>query len=150
LSADLTGLLERYTAAWAGIVTGPIASCWVPERFSFYKAEEVPRFFTAWDEVEAYWRANEALHEAVRLDFSGVRDLGFGLAVARMDWFIRFRASAQVGGAPFRHAGKAMAGWNHVLLRAEETGHGLRLTGWSETPDAAPLYLTELYYRAAD
>jgi hypothetical protein len=150
----LAQLLERYARAWSGIEPGPIAACWAPERFRFYKAEEVPRFFTKWDEVECYWRGNAALHASVELTFSDPQPLGSGgeesFAAVRMEWRIGFRDDARTGdGAAFRHSGKAMAGWNHVLIGWTLTADGARLTGWCEAPDAAPLYLSELYYRAA-
>jgi hypothetical protein len=153
VAEPLSELLERYAAAWAGIAAEPIAACWAPARFRFYKAEEVPRFFTRWEEVEEYWRGNAALHAEASLTFSSPQMLGAPaeetFAAVRMDWRIRFHDAAEVAGAPFRHAGRTMAGWNHVLLSAVEAPGGRLLSGWCEAPDAAPLYLNELYYRAA-
>jgi hypothetical protein len=42
-----------------------------------------------------------------------------------------------------------MAGFNHVLMLLRRQQEEWRFTGWSETPDAPPVYLTELYYRMA-
>ncbi|WP_439532216.1 hypothetical protein, partial [Polymorphobacter sp.] len=44
---------------------------------------------------------------------------------------------------------KAMGGFNHVLAMLAETPSGWKLIGWSETPDAAITYLTDLYYQTA-
>ena len=152
---DIEALLEAYAGAWAKLATDGIADFWRRDHFRFYKAEEVPDMFTEFPAVLAYWRGNEGLHSSAELRFGSVLDLDIPgparLVSARMDWRIGFRDDARDGeGRAFRHAGKTMAGWNHVLSCWEEVDARWYLTGWCETPDAAPLYLTDLYYRAAE
>lgn len=152
---DLSELLDAYSAAWANLTTEGIADFWRRDHFRFYKAEEVPEVFTEFPSALAYWRANENLHESVDLKFSGLLDLGIPgparMTSCRLDWRIGFRDDARdKEGRPFRHAGKAMSGWNHVLSLWEEVDRRWYLTGWMEAPDAAVVYLTDLYYRMAE
>jgi hypothetical protein len=151
---QIEALLQGYSAAWATNQTNPIAALWWPERFRFYKAEEALHYFTRWEDLLAYWRGNEGLHELVDLRFGEFLHFPLSqdeyLSIAKMDWRIEFRAEAQTpDGAPFRHRGRAMAGFNHVLMLLRRQQEEWRFTGWSETPDAPPVYLTELYYRMA-
>ncbi|MFN2098491.1 hypothetical protein [Altererythrobacter sp. MF3-039] len=154
MAEDIAARFDGYSQAWANLATDGIAGFWAQESFHFYKAEEVAAVFTAFDDLLSYWRGNEGLHEGAELTFTDVQDLGIPgparLVSCKMDWKIGFRPDAtDANGARFRHAGKAMAGWNHVLSLWEEQGGEWCLTGWCEVPDAAPLYLTELYYRMA-
>ena len=67
-----------------------------------------------------------------------------------MAWDIRFRTGARLASDMDLHRrGKAMGGFNHVLAMLRRTDAGWKPTGWSETPDAAIIYLTQLYYRTA-
>lgn len=152
---DFSEVLDEYSAAWANLTTEGIADFWRRDHFRFYKAEEVPELFTEFPSVLAYWRGNEHLHESVDLHFTAVLDLGIPgparLTSCRLDWRIGFRQDARdAEGRPYRHAGKAMAGWNHVLSLWEEVDERWYLTGWLEAPDTSPLYLTELFYRMAE
>jgi len=137
-------LLDAYAAAWATGRAAAIAAFWAPQDFRFYKAEEVAEPFTAWADTEAYWRANEAMHEIVRLGFSHVTPMSitadFGVILARMRWDIRFAAAA-----PPALAGRAMGGDNHVLAMTR----GASLIGWCEAPDAPIAYLRRLYEESA-
>ena len=67
-----------------------------------------------------------------------------------MAWDIRFRTGARLASDMDLHRrGKAMGGFNHVLAMLRRTGAGWKPTRWSETPDAAIAYPTQLYYRTA-
>jgi hypothetical protein len=138
-------LLDAYAEAWASMRTDAIASFWAPENFRFYKAEEIREVFTTWEDVLAYWHANEAHHAAVRLRFSELQPLAldgpWSLLWCAMRWDIRFADD----GLP-AVAGKAMGGDNKVLALL----HGERLAGWSETPDAAITYIRALYEQQAE
>ena len=105
-------LLAGYAQAWAANSAQAIAAFWAPDRFRFYKAEEVTRPFTAWDEVVDYWRGNEAMHEAVKLGFSDVRPMplegGWLLAWCRMRWDIRFAAPRRRRSPAARWAARTM------------------------------------------
>jgi len=126
---------------------------WAADRFRFYKAEEVPDYFTHWEDVTAYWAGNEGLYEKISLRFGaaqGVALPGGALAgIVKMHWDTRFLPGArEAHGMPFPYGGKAMGGDNAVLTMWEEVDGVLMLTGWSETPDAPLMYMTELYYEA--
>ncbi|MEJ2534744.1 MAG: hypothetical protein P8008_04590, partial [Gammaproteobacteria bacterium] len=113
------------------------------------------RFFHRWEDVLAYWRGNEALHETVSLRFAEplTRPLAgdLQLLVMRMRWAILFAADARLpDGAVFPHRGRAVGGENHVLALLCEDGDALRLCAWSETPDAALTTLRNLYFARAD
>lgn len=146
--AAAANFLNRYAAAWQCGAAGAIAEHWEAKGFAFYKAEEIRSVFTRWTDLVSYWKANERLHEQVKLEFSALTPVsGTDLLFADMDWHIRFRADAvDECGARFRHAGRAMAGFTKVLMLFGEEG---RLHGWAEMPDAPPIYLADLYYRLA-
>lgn len=133
-------LLDRYADAWCDGVPDRLAALWDADRFRLYKAEEIAHAFRRWDEVLAYWHANVAMHERVRLAFSDAVEApiegGWSLLWFHMRWDIRFRADA-----PSPLAGKAMGGDNHVLALL----HDGRFAGWSETPDAPISYVRHLY-----
>ena len=155
MTQEISDRLDRYSAAWAGIATDGIANFWWADNFRFYKAEEITEILTDWPSVLKYWRGNENLHSGVELNFRGLLDYDIPgparLITAKMDWRITFRDDAvDSEGRPFRHAGKSMGGWNHVFSLWEEFRDEWHLTGWCEAPDAAPIYLSELYYRAAE
>jgi len=152
---DVLALLDVYAGAWRSNDTGQIAEHWAPDAFLFYKAEEVRRFFTRWEDVLAYWRQNERLHERVELRFSeaGVSGLSDHAQVAhvRMRWDIRFARNARnADGSPFAHRGEAMGGDNHVVVFLHGRPETWKLSGWVETPDAALTYMRSLYLAAAD
>jgi hypothetical protein len=67
-----------------------------------------------------------------------------------MRWDIKFAQSESAEGPSAQHAGKAMGGENHVLALVRKTDAGVKLVGWSETPDAAISYMRRLYEWAAD
>jgi len=68
-----------------------------------------------------------------------------------MRWDIKFAADATTpDGAAFSQAGKLMGGENHVLALIKQTASGLKLAGWSETPDAPLSYMRQLYEWVAD
>lgn len=137
-------LLAQYAAAWADGRATTIAAFWDAAAFRFYKAEEVETVFTDWAAAEAYWRGNEKMHEAIRLDFADVTALPldgpFSLLIAHMRWDIRFRSDA-----PAAVAGRAMGGDNHVVALL----HGDRFAGWCEAPDAPISYVRRLYENSA-
>ena len=152
MAEDLAEALDAYAAAWSQVATDAIADFWRRDHFRFYKAEEMRELLTEFPAVLAYWRANEQLHRSVALEFHGVLDLGIPgparLVSTRMEWRIGFRDDARdATGVPHRHAGKAIAGWNHVLSLWEEVDGRWYLTGWCEAPDAPPVYLADLFYR---
>lgn len=151
---ELNPLLDAYAQSWATNDPEQIAAHWAPERFVLYKAEEVSRVFHDWEEVCAYWRQNEGLHERIRLQFSDTRgsELAPGLRIAstRMRWDIQFAADACTAeGLPFPHRGQSMGGDNHVIILLCQVDVDWRLCGWSETPDAAITYLRSLYFKQA-
>ena len=147
--------LAEYARAWRVNLAEDIAAHWHARRFVFYKAEEVERMMTDWDQVLAYWRGNEALHEAVVLRFEDVaaRPLGESIcaASARMRWDIRFADDARMpDGSAFAHRGRAMGGENHVALLLAREGGETGLVGWVEAPDAPLTWLRRRYFEAAD
>jgi len=152
---DAAALLEHYSAAWNALKTEGIARCWNPNRFIFYKAEEIGHFFRGWQQVKEYWRNNEAIHQAVSLQFDEIETVSLGseLAVAttRMRWDIRFADDAKLpDGSAFPHRGQAMGGDNHVVVFFCPDEPGWKICGWSETPDAPITYMRSLYLRMAD
>lgn len=145
--------LSEYSEAWSNLATKGLTPFWAEDRFRFYKAEEISGYFTSWQDVIAYWDGNEILHEKVSLRFSEVQEIelpGMALVgITKMHWDIRFSADVrEANGAPFPYGGKAMGGINHVLTIWEEVDGVLKLTGWSETPDAPITYMADLYYAA--
>jgi hypothetical protein len=148
MKAAVEALASATSEAWAGS-TADIVALWDEGAFRFYKAEEVGEIFHCFDQAVAYWRANEAMHEAVRLQFSDVTamplDGRYAAVTMKLRWDIRFS-----GGAPGQLAGKAMGGTNHVVALVTDSDAGLRWAAWSETPDAAITYLRQLYERQAN
>lgn len=147
--------LFDYAGAWRLNDAAALAEHWSADDFAFYKAEEVRSFYTVWDDVLAYWAQNEGLHDDIRLKLSNLRHIplmaGRCMVAFDMNWDIRFSADAKLAsGMAFHHRGKTMGGFNHVLAMLVMTDAGWKLAGWSETPDAAITYLTDLYYRSAD
>lgn len=152
--AAVEAALFAYADAWRLNSAEALHPHWDIAHFAFYKAEEIASFYTDFAAVAAYWRQNEGLHDDIRLQLSNFKHIpiGDGLRMAAFDmvWDIRFRADARLAsGQDFHHRGKAMGGFNHVLAMLRDTPDGWKLTGWSETPDAAITYLTQLYYRTA-
>ena len=148
-------LLENYADAWRANRGDEIAGHWAPERFILYKAEEIPHFFHAWDDVLAYWKHNEGLHDTIVLRFceAAPKPLADNLVVAdvAMRWDIRFAADATLpDGSAFPHRGECMGGSNHVMVFLCRTAGDWKLCGWSETPDAAITYMRSLYFANAD
>lgn len=146
--------LMDYAAAWRLNQAAALPPFWDAAHFAFYKAEEVTRFFTGFADTLAYWQQNQGLHDDIRLRLGPitVAPVADGLATAMFDmaWDIRFAAEAKLAsGQDFHHRGKAMGGFNHVLAMLRHSDSGWKLIGWSETPDAAITYLTQLYYRTA-
>jgi hypothetical protein len=146
--------LFAYADAWRLNSAAALHPHWDAETFGFYKAEEVTIFFTDFAAVDAYWRQNEGLHDDIRLRLSNIKHIRISddirMAAFDMAWDIRFSANAKLAtGMDFHHRGKAMGGFNHVLAMLRGTAAGWKLVGWSETPDAAITYLTQLYYRTA-
>ena len=102
----------------------------------------------------AYWAQNEGLHDDIRLKLSNLKHIPLGpdrhMVAMDMNWDIRFSPQATLAnGMPFHHRSKAMGGFNHVLAMLVRAENGWKLAGWSETPDAAITYLTDMYYRTA-
>jgi hypothetical protein len=146
--------LQAYADAWRLNSAAALHPHWDSAGFAFYKAEEITSFYTDFDAVAAYWRQNEMLHDDIRLRLSNIRHIAIAgdiqMAAFDMAWDIRFAAEAKLAsGQDFHHRGKAMGGFNHVLAMLRRTAAGWKLAGWSETPDAAITYLTQLYYRTA-
>ncbi len=144
-------LLDDYARAWSANDPEQIGSLWDADDPSvFYKAEEVLHYFHSMDEIMHYWSSNQRFHETVRLSFSNLKLKAIAenraILFLNMRWDIRFAANAvHDNGAPFASAGKAMGGQNHVLAMVRQTDAGLKLTGWSETPDAPITYMRQLY-----
>jgi hypothetical protein len=146
--------LTAYADAWLLNRAEALPEHWAAADFAFYKAEEVREFYTDFARVTAYWQQNEALHDAIRLRLGAMQHIVIApdlrMAAFAMTWDIRFSSDARLAnGMDFHHRGKAMGGSNHVLAMLRRTAIGWKLTGWSETPDAAITYLTQLYYQSA-
>jgi hypothetical protein len=146
--------LIAYADAWLLNRADALPAHWDTAHFAFYKAEEVREFYTDFARVTAYWQQNEALHDAIRLRLGAIQHIVIApdirMATFPMVWDIRFAADARLAtGMDFHHRGKAMGGSNSVLAMLRRTDSGWKLTGWSETPDAAITYLTQLYYQSA-
>lgn len=153
-SSAIERTLSDYADAWRLNQAAALPPFWDAGHFAFYKAEEVTRFFTSLDETIAYWHQNQGLHDDIRLRLGPITlaPVADGIAMAMFDmaWDIRFAAQAKLAsGQDFHHRGKAMGGFNHVLAMLRRGVAGWRLIGWSETPDAAITYMTQLYYRSA-
>lgn len=153
----MTGIadfLTAYRQAWLQNSAARIESFWDTSRPPFYKAEEIPRIVTDWDELRGYWRHNEGFNQDNRLSFSGVIEqplgddlLQIGLA---MRWDIRFAENArQIDGRAFAWAGKSMGGDNHVVACLRRVAGPWKLTSWVEAPDAPLLYMADLYMKNA-
>jgi hypothetical protein len=146
--------LTAYADAWLLNRADALPAHWDAAHFAFYKAEEVREFYTDFARVSAYWQQNEGLHAAIRLRLGAMQHIVIApdlrMATFPMVWDIRFADAARLAnGMDFHHRGKAMGGSNHVLAMLRRTDAGWKLTGWSETPDAAITYLTQLYYQSA-
>ncbi len=148
MKAAVEALASATSEAWAG-TTRDILALWDADAFRFYKAEEIPVMYHRFEEVVDYWRANEAMHEAVRLQFSEVialpLDGRFSAVTMALRWDIRFSQ-----GAPGPLAGNAMGGTNRIVALVTDSDAGLRWAAWSETPDAAITYLRQLYQLQAN
>jgi len=153
-SADIQTVLQNYSQAWRQLSAEGIAACWEPDRFIFYKAEEIESIFHDWQQVLTYWRNNESLHKALSLGFSDLQQKKLSddliVATVRMRWDIRFADDANLAGAVFPHRGKAMGGDNHVVIFLCATQNGWKICGWSETPDAPLTYMRSLYLNNAN
>ncbi len=154
MEQQIDAALFAYADAWRLNSAEALAPHWAQDRFAYYKAEEILSFYTVFADVQAYWRQNEGLHDDIRLRLHNLRHIRIAedcrMVAMDMNWDIRFRPEATLaGGMPFHHRGKAMGGFNHVLAMLAHTAAGWKLIGWSETPDAAITYLTQLYYKTA-
>lgn len=153
--AQIKTFFQSYSAAWSANDGAAIAGHWDGQDAAlFYKAEEIAHVFETWDEVTSYWAHNEAFHDKVRLAFSKpqIRPLpaGYAIVVVAMRWDIAFAGGKKTfEDKEFEHGGKAMGGVNHVVTLIKETPSGLKLAGWSETPDAPITYMAKLYEWAA-
>ena len=151
---DVESALFAYADSWRLNSARALEAHWAPEHFAYYKAEEIRSFLTEWNDVLAYWAQNEGLHDDIRLKLSEMKHIELAperrMVAMDMNWDIRFASDAHLAdGMPFHHRGKAMGGFNRVLCMLVLTGGAWKLVGWSETPDAAITYLTDMYYRTA-
>ena len=151
---DVEAALFAYADAWRLNSAAALVPHWAEADFAFYKAEEIRSFYTVWGDVLAYWAQNEGLHDDIRLKLSNLKHIPLGpdrrMVAMDMNWDIRFSPQATLAnGMPFHHRSKAMGGFNHVLAMLVRAENGWKLAGWSETPDAAITYLTDMYYRTA-
>jgi len=151
---EIETALGAYADAWRLNSAAALVAHWSQADFAYYKAEEIRSFYTAWDDVLAYWAQNEGLHDDIRLQLSNLKHIALGperrMVAMDMNWDIRFAADAKLAnGMPFHHRSKAMGGHNHVLAMLVRNEGAWKLAGWSETPDAAITYLTDMYYRTA-
>ena len=148
MKAAAEALAAETSSAWSR-TTEDIIALWDADAFRFYKAEEITEIYHSFDQAVAYWRANEVMHQAVRLHFSDIVAMPlegrFAAVTMALRWDIRFS-----GGAPGQLAGKAMGGWNRVVALVTDSDAGLRWVAWSETPDAAITYVRQLYERQAN
>lgn len=148
---NIESLLESYSQAWAMNDPDKIAEHWDssdPE--PFYKAEEVLHYYHSLDEITKYWQHNERFHEHIRLQFSNISCKSlpgdYAIAFIHLRWDIKFAENVTtMDGVAFSHAGKSMGGENHVLALIRDTESGLKLAGWSETPNAPITYMRQLY-----
>ena len=152
---EIEQFFASYAAAWGENDSALIAMHWdTADPEPFYKAEEIPNYFHRFDDIKNYWRNNERAHEKIQLKFTNTatKELGHDQAIAfvHMRWDIKFAPPSAAEGPAAQHAGKAMGGENHVLAMLRRTTAGLRLIGWSETPDAPISYMRRLYEWAAD
>lgn len=154
-NSDINTFFTSYSAAWAANDSAAIAGHWDgSDPAIFYKAEEIAHVFETWEEITAYWAHNETFHDRVRLTFSApqIRPLpaGYAIVVVAMRWDIAFATGKKTyENLDFEHGGKAMGGENHVVTLVKETPIGLKLCGWSETPDAPITYMGRMYEWAA-
>lgn len=151
---DIEAALFGYADAWRLNSAAALVDHWSVVQFAYYKAEEIRSFFTDWADVLAYWAQNEGLHDDIRLKFSNIKHIMLvperRMVAMDMNWDICFSADAKLAnGMPFHHRSKAMGGFNRVLVMLVLTDVGWKIVGWSETPDAAITYLTDMYYRSA-
>lgn len=148
-------LLEDYARASRKSDTDAVAGSRASEAFVICKAEEIQNVFHEREEVLAYWRNNESLHETVSLQFDDGNARRPGddllLADAHMRRDIRFADDArQADGSPFAQRGQAMGGDNDIVVLIRQRDDEARLVGWIETPDAAITYLRSLCLSSAD
>lgn len=136
----LKQFLGDYADAWRVSTVAALSPFWDPDRFRFYKAEEIERVHHRWEDVIDYWRMNEGMIGNADVSFAdpylSTLDAGWSVAVVKMRWNLRFTPVAPAG-----LAGKAMGGHNHVT----SLFHDDRLVGWSEAPDAPLIYMGRLY-----
>ncbi len=148
MKAAVEALASATSDAWCGS-TEQIVALWDAAAFRFYKAEEVADIFHRFDDAVAYWRANETMHQAVKLQFSDIvampLDGRYCAVTMKLRWDIRFSR-----GAPAHLSDKAMGGTNHVVALVTDSDAGLRWAAWSETPDAAITYIRQLYEQQAN
>ena len=79
------------TAAWSG-TTENIIALWDADAFRFYKAEEITEIYHRFDQAVDYWRANEAMHETVRLSFGDIAFLPLEGRFAAVTMALRWAA----------------------------------------------------------
>jgi len=152
---DVAAALFAYADAWRLNKAEALVGHWSQPDFAYYKAEEIRTFYTEWNEVLAYWAQNEGLHDDIRLKLTNMKHIVLSperrMVAMDMNWDIRFSADATLAnGMPFHHRSKSMGGYNRVLAMLVQAGAGWKLAGWSETPDAAITYMTDMYYRTAN
>ena len=144
---------QSYREAWRANSARQIESFWdINEAGPFYKAEEIARIITSWDDLRAYWQHNESFNDVNELTFTNIVTQAMGeerlLAGADMRWDIRFATDArQMDGSAFAWAGQAMGGENHVVACLKKVATDWRLTAWVEAPDAPILYMADLYMK---
>ncbi|RMF97590.1 MAG: hypothetical protein D6727_05220 [Gammaproteobacteria bacterium] len=144
-------MFAAYREAWAANSAERLESFWATdEPAPFYKAEEIDRIITDWDELRAYWRHNETFNETIDLRFDDLSSVPAGpgrcLAGLRMQWSIRFAADARtIDGRPFSWAGQTMGGENHVAALLSANAEQLRFCAWVEAPNAPLSYIAKLY-----
>ncbi|MEM7281797.1 MAG: hypothetical protein AAF438_09240 [Pseudomonadota bacterium] len=154
--SELRTLFASYSNAWLENDSDALYAHWDKEDDApFYKAEEIAEYFHRYDEILKYWQHNESFHDRVQLDFSDIqwKELSDKVLVVfvKMNWHIKFAPNTKtLDGHGFAHAGKTMAGENHVLAMLRRKDSGLKFCGWSETPDAPITYMGRLYQWAAN
>jgi hypothetical protein len=150
LDQVVSEFLKKYQAAWSDNSASRIEAAWDTDNPPFYKAEEIERILTSWEDVRAYWKHNETFNSINELSYSDIYTHSLSDDVAligmRMRWDIQFSKDAkELDGHAFAYAGQTMGGDNHVMACMKKLPDDWKLSAWVEAPDAPILYMAQLY-----
>jgi len=117
---EIETALGAYADAWRLNSAAALVAHWSQADFAYYKAEEIRSFYTAWDDVLAYWAQNEGLHDDIRLQLSNLKHIALGperrmVAMDMNSGHTALSADAKLAnGMPFHHRSKAI-GWPTIM-----------------------------------